>query len=264
MSDSDPVLYELRGHVAIITLHRPDRRNALSQPLIKALVKSFERARVDVQVRCVVLTGCGTTFCAGMDLAELQESVAPAASQGEDSVVWQDALRLAQLFDLIYTFPKTTIAAVNGAAVAGGAGLTTVCDLAVAAASAKFGYPEVRRGLVAAMVMPHLLRHVGERMARYLFLTGDMIDAAAALEAGLINTVVPPDMMMPTAFQWADAVTAGGPHAIEKTKELLNTFSHQALSVEQAAQASAAPRLTEECREGLAAFFEKRLPPWMT
>src|SRR5580692_9380277 len=127
--DADPVLYELRGPVAILTINRPDRRNALSQPLIKALVKSFERARVEVQVRCVILTGSGATFCAGMDLAELQQSVAPSTTQGEESVVWQDALRLAQLFDLIYTFPKPTIAAVNGAAVAGGAGLTTVCDL---------------------------------------------------------------------------------------------------------------------------------------
>jgi methylglutaconyl-CoA hydratase len=262
MSDSDLVLYELCGPVATLTLNRPDRRNALSQPLIKALGMRFERARADQQVRCVILTGSGTTFCAGMDLAELQESVAPTAAQDEASVVWQDALRLAQLFDLIYTFPKPTIAAVNGAAVAGGAGLTTVCDLAVASPNAKFGYPEVRRGLVAAMVMPHLLRHVGERMARYLFLTGEMIDASAALEAGLINAVAPQEDLIATASRWAEAVAAGGPLAIEKTKELLQIFSHQALSVEQVAQASAAPRLTEECREGLAAFFEKRQPPW--
>jgi methylglutaconyl-CoA hydratase len=261
--DADPVLYELRGPVAILTINRPDRRNALSQPLIKALVKSFERARVEVQVRCVILTGSGSTFCAGMDLAELQQSASTPVTQGEDSVVWQDALRLAQLFDLIYTFPKPTIAAVNGAAVAGGAGLATVCDLAVAAPSAKFGYPEVRRGLVAAMVMPHLLRHVGERMARYLFLTGEMIDAATALEARLINAIAAPETLMTVALKWAEAVNAGGPHAIEKTKDLLNIFSHQALSVEQAAQESAAPRLTEECREGLAAFFEKRQPPWI-
>jgi methylglutaconyl-CoA hydratase len=263
MSDSDPVLYTLRGPTAIITLNRPERRNALNQPLIKALAKSFDRARVDEQVRCVILTASGSTFCAGMDLAELQASLAPAASTDENSAIWQDALRLAQLFDLIYTFPKPTIAAVNGPAVAGGAGMTTVCDLAVASDNARFGYPEVRRGLVAAMVMPHLLRHVGERMARYLFLTGELIDAKAAFDAGLVNAVVAPDVLMDCAFQWADAMTAGGPLALARTKELLHAFSQQALSVEQAARASAAPRLTEECHEGLAAFFEKRLPPWM-
>lgn len=263
MSESEPVLYEVRESTAIISLNRPERRNALNQPLIKALAREFERARVDEQVRSVILTGTGSTFCAGMDLAELQASLAPLANADESSVIWQDALRLAQLFDLIYSFPKPTIAAVNGPAVAGGAGLTTVCDLAVASSTAKFGYPEVRRGLVAAMVMPHLLRHVGERLARYLLLTGELIDAPRALEFGLVNSIVTPDALMSTGLQWAESIRAGGPLALEKTKELLQTFSPQAISVEQAARESAAPRLTDECREGLEAFFAKRLPPWM-
>src|SRR5436305_14581882 len=122
-----------------------------------------------------------------MDLAELQESLTIAKEQTR---VWDDALRLAKLYDQIYTLPKPTIAVVQGAAVAGGAGLVSVCDLAVAAPDAKFGYPEVRRGLVAAMVMPHLLRHVGERMGRYLLLTGELIDAAEACRVGLINAAV--------------------------------------------------------------------------
>src|SRR5207253_5265665 len=123
------------------------------------------RARDDAAARCVILTGAGSSFCAGMDLAELQESL---NAGGGESPVWDDALRLATLYDLIYTLPKPTVAAVNGAAVAGGAGLVTVCDLALAVPEARLGYPEVRRGLVAAMVMPHLLRHAGERTARYL------------------------------------------------------------------------------------------------
>src|SRR5581483_8472024 len=134
------------------------------------------------------LTGAGTVFCAGMDLAELQATLDQPA---ESTPVWDDALRLAKLYDLIYTMPKPTIADVNGAADAGGAGLVTVCDLAVAVPEAKFGYPEVRRGLVAAMVMPHLLRHVGERMARWLLLTGELIDAPAAQRVGFVNGVVP-------------------------------------------------------------------------
>jgi methylglutaconyl-CoA hydratase len=262
MSELDPVLYELHSSTAVITLNRPDRRNALNQPLIKGLATAVEKARDDQRVRSVILTGSGSTFCAGMDLAELQASLATQA--GENSTIWQDALRLAQLFDLIYTLPKPTIAAVNGPAVAGGAGLTTVCDLAVAADNAKFGYPEVRRGLVAAMVMPHLLRHVGERMARYLLLTGELIDARAALESGLINNVVSANEVMPCALRWAEALKAGGPLALARSKELLHGFSSQALSVEEGARASAAPRLTEECRQGLSAFFEKQIPPWMT
>src|SRR5262249_19560865 len=160
------VRYEARPPAVLLTINRPDRRNALSRGLIDALTQAFTRARDDAAARCVILTGAGNAFCAGMDLAELQESLATDGAQ--PAPVWDDALRLATLYDLIYCLPKPTIAAVSGAAIAGGAGLVSVCDLAVATPEARFGYPEVRRGLVAAMVMPHLLRHVGERTARHL------------------------------------------------------------------------------------------------
>jgi methylglutaconyl-CoA hydratase len=210
-------------------------------------------------VRFVILTGAGSSFCAGMDLAELQDSLKQA---GEASPVWDDALRLATLYDLIYTLPKPTVAAVNGAAVAGGAGLVSVCDLAAAGPAAKFGYPEVRRGLVAAMVMPHLLRHVGERMARWLLLTGELIDAEEARRTGFVNAVVPAERLLDEALGWGRSLAEGGPKALALTKDLLKRFSHQALSLEEAARASAAPRLTEECRQGLEAFFAKRPAPW--
>jgi methylglutaconyl-CoA hydratase len=258
MSD-ELVRYEVRAPAVLLTINRPDRRNALSRGLIAALTQAFNRAKDDAAARCVILTGAGNVFCSGMDLAELQESV--TGGRG-DSPVWDDALRLATLYDLIYRFPKPTIAAVNGAAVAGGAGLSSVCDLAVAVPEARFGYPEVRRGLVAAMVMPHLLRHVGERMARHLLLTGEMIDAAEAQRAGFVNAVAPAEQLLSRALAWAHAVAEGGPNALARTKELLHLFSHQAVSLEEAAKASAAPRLTEECKQGLEAFFNKRPAPW--
>ncbi|MGL4551390.1 MAG: enoyl-CoA hydratase/isomerase family protein [Gemmataceae bacterium] len=174
--------------------------------------------------------------------------------------MWDDALRLGRLYERIYASPKPSIAAVNGAAVAGGAGLVSVCDLAVCVSAARFGYPEVRRGLVAALVMPHLMRHVGERMARWLLLTGELIDAAEAVRCGFVNAVS--DDAMGTAGQWAAALAEGGPAALRQTRELLGRFSHQALSLEEAAEASAAPRLTDECRQGLEAFFGKRPVPW--
>ena len=185
-----------------------------------------------------------------------------AGDPAADSAVWEDAVKLAKLYDLIYTLPRPTIAAVNGAAVAGGAGLVTVCDLALAVPEARFGYPEVRRGLVAAMVMPHLLRHVAERTARYLLLTGELIDAAQAHRTGLVNEIVPSAQLLARALAMAEQIAAGGPDALTRTKALLQRFSRQALSVEEAAQASAAPRLTDECKAGLAAFFEKRPAPW--
>jgi methylglutaconyl-CoA hydratase len=257
---SEPIVSsEPRPPALVLSLNRPDRRNALSRELIAALTDAFQRARDDAAVRCVILTGAGSSFCAGMDLAELSETLTHGQ---EPDRVWDDALRLAKLYDLIYTLPKPTIAAVNGAAVAGGAGLVTVCDLALAVPEAKLGYPEVRRGLVAAMVMPHLLRHVGERTARYLLLSGDVIDAAEACRTGLINEVVPAGQLLARASSWARALAEGGPQALARTKDLLHQFSRQALSVEEAARASAAPRLTEECRQGLQAFFAKQPVPW--
>src|SRR5262245_11095388 len=253
-------LYESRPPAAVITLNRPDRRNALSRGLIDAVAEAFARARDDAAARCVILTGAGSSFCAGRDLAELAESLQRPL---EDTPVWDDALRLATLYDLIYTLPKPTVAAVNGPAVAGGAGMVTVCDLALAVPDAKFGYPEVRRGLVAAMVMPHLLRHVGERAARWLLLTGELIAADEAQRLGLVNEVVAPDLLLPTAETWAGYLAQGGPKALAMTKDLLRRCSHQTVPVEDLAEASAEPRLTEECRGGLAAFFDKKPAPWV-
>ncbi|MCI0682794.1 MAG: enoyl-CoA hydratase-related protein [Gemmataceae bacterium] len=257
------VTYAIESPAAVITLNRADKRNALSRALIAALADAFARAADDAQARCAILAAAGPVFCAGMDLAELEEALDAAERSGEPlGAVWENALLLARLYDQIYAFPKPTIAVVQGAAVAGGAGLVSVCDLAAAAPDARFGYPEVRRGLVAAMVMPHLMRHVGERMARYLLLTGELIDAAEALRVGFINAIVPSEKLREQAQAWASAVAEGGPNAITQTKKLLRDFSHQALSVEQAAHESGAPRLSEECRQGLRAFFAKERPPW--
>ncbi len=254
------VLYTVQPPAAIITFNRPDRRNAISRDLIAAATEAFTRARDDPTVRAVILTGAGNAFCAGMDLAELTESLQNLPGAGK---VWDDAQQLSSLYQLIYTLNKPTIAAVPGAAVAGGAGFVTVCDLAVAAPEAKFGYPEVRRGLVAAMVMPHLLRHVGERCARHLLLTGELISAEEAHRVGLINAVAPSrEQLMESAMGLAKSVAEGGPNALALTKSLLSQFSRQAISVEETAKASAAPRLSEEAKQGLEAFFAKKPAPW--
>jgi methylglutaconyl-CoA hydratase len=239
-------------------MNRPAQRNAISRALIRALADAFRRAQDDAEARCVILTGAGSAFCAGMDLAELSETL----QQTEQAKVWDDAQQLANLFDQIFTLPKPTIAAVNGAAVAGGAGLVTSCDLALAVPEARFGYPEVRRGLVAAMVMPHLLRHVGDRAARYLLLSGELIPATEALRVGLVNEVVPAAELLTRADALARSLALGGPNAQASTKALLQQLSPAALSVEETARASAAPRLSEECQQGLRAFFDKQPTPW--
>ena len=258
---SDLVQYQHHGPVAVVTINRPDKRNALSRSLIAELTTAFQRAATDHAARCVILTGSGPAFCAGMDLDELRGTIENAT---EAELVWDDAAKLSALYSLIYELPKPTIAAVNGAAVAGGAGLMTVCDLAVSVPAAKFGYPEVRRGLVAAMVLPHLLRHVGERAARWMLLSGELIDAVEALRLGLVNSVVEPPELLPTALRWAGWCAEGGPKALATTKELLRRCSVQAVPVAELANASAEPRLTDECKGGLRAFFEKRPAPWVS
>jgi methylglutaconyl-CoA hydratase len=254
------VRYELTPPAAVLTINRPDKRNALSRALIAALTDAFRRAAADSAAWAVVLTGAGSAFCAGMDLDELRGTLENAA---EAELVWDDAAKLSALYEFIYTLPKPTVAAVNGAAVAGGAGLVTVCDLALAVPAAKFGYPEVRRGLVAAMVMPHLLRHVGERAARWLLLTGELIDAEGAKRHGLVNAVVSPDELRGRALEWCGSLAEGGPKALATTKELLRRCGRQAVPVEELARASAEPRLTDECRHGLTAFFDKKPAPWI-
>jgi methylglutaconyl-CoA hydratase len=253
------VLYSIQAPAAVLTLNRPDKRNALNRQLIGDIKSAFERARDDVAARCIIVIGAGPSFCAGMDLAELSETL---DQPNESEVVAADAQRLSGLYEFIYTLPKPTIAAINGPAVAGGAGLVTVCDLALADPAAKLGYPEARRGLVAAMVMPHLLRHVGERTARDLLLRGELIDAMEAKRVGLINDVSQPGQVMAMAMAWAKNVAESGPQALTNTKNLLHLFDPTPAG-QNLAWGSANARLTVECKEGLRAFFDKRPAPWM-
>jgi methylglutaconyl-CoA hydratase len=254
------VLYELKSPAVVLTLNRPEKRNALNRQLIRDLHQAFEKARNDAAARCVILTGAGPAFCAGMDLAELSATL---DQPHEAELVQQDAERLSELYEFIYTLPKPTIAAVNGPAVAGGAGLVTVCDLAIASSEAKIGYPEVRRGLVAAMVMPHLLRHVGERTARELLLGGDLLDSYEGWRVGLFNDTVDAADLMPTCMDMARKLAESGPQALAMTKELLRRFVQERPDRRTAARGSADARLTVECKEGLRAFLEKRPAPWV-
>jgi methylglutaconyl-CoA hydratase len=256
--NSSLVVYSLQPPAAVITLNRRERRHALNRELVAALAAAFERARQD-DSRCVIVTSSGPSFCAGLDLVELEETLGQPAARER---VAEDARRLASLFHTIETLPKPTIAAVNGTAVAGGAGLVSVCDLALAVPEAQFGYPGVRRGLAAAVVIPPLLRHVGERVARYLLLTGELIDAGEAQRVGLINAVVPGNQLLEQAVTLAGGLAEGGPNALVATKALLQEFSRGMIAVEAVSQADAGLWGGEEVREGLASFVARRPPPW--
>ncbi len=254
------VVYENRYPAAVITLNSPRTRNALSMPMVDEIMAALKRAEDDGNVRALILTGAESAFSAGMDLKELRRAL-DEIKFGKGGGSWADAFRGEELIDRLYKFSKPTIAAVNGAAAAAGAALVSACDMAVASPEARIGYPELRRGIQAGMVLIHLMRLVGERHARFLVLTGELISADHAKEIGLINEVVRRDELMPTAMKWASWVGMSAPKAEVITKSLLEKFSAQAVSM-KTAEYKEAPLLTDECRAGLEAFFGKRPAPW--
>jgi methylglutaconyl-CoA hydratase len=252
------------GPVAILTLDRPERRNALGTELIDQLSAALTRAEADAAIRAVVLTGAGPTFCAGMDLKEMSGQDLESESEAEsESTAIARVLAMADLIAQVQHLNKPTIAALNGDALAGGAGLATACDFVVAAERAQIGYPEVRRGLVAAMVMHDLVRQVGERRARSLLLMGVPIGAAMAESWGLINRVVPADALRPEAIALGEALAACAPLAIETTKRLIDEASGRPADLRGAAAVTAQVRVSEEAREGVRAFLERRPPVWV-
>lgn len=250
--------FERDGRVATITLNRPEKRNAISTPMIEELFAALNAAEADSAVRVVILTGAGKAFCSGMDLETLQ---AIEKQTHEENLA--DSRRMARMFQLVYGFPKPFITAVNGAAIAGGCGLATLSDFTLAAPEAKFGYTEVRIGFIPALVSVMLRRQVGEKHARDLLLTGRIIDAAEAFRLGLVNEIVPLEDLMKRAREVATMFLESSPVSLAMTKRLLisrDNRMHEEL--EMATQENARIRGTEDFREGLASFLEKRRPKW--
>jgi methylglutaconyl-CoA hydratase len=246
------------GGIATITLNRPDKRNAISYELIEDLLTAFAEVAKST-ARALILTGSGKAFCSGMDLENLKALIGRTPEQNvEDSQV------MARLFRTLYDFPKPTIAAVNGAAIAGGTGLATLCDFSLAVPEAKFGYTEVRIGFVPAIVSTFLLRQVGEKIARDLLLTGRLFDAAEALRMGLINEIVAAEGLMNRARQLAAQLMENSPASLLYTKRLLSETAGADLDaqIEAAVRENAAIRSTADFREGISSFLEKRKPKW--
>lgn len=260
MSQDESIRLEVRGPVAVVTIDRPGRRNALSVAVIAGLSDTLDRARYDPAARAVVLTGAGPSFCSGMDLKEARQAGSDDVAAERAAVAAAQAL--ADLFVQVHDLPKPTIAALNGDALAGGAGLAMACDLVVAADSARIGYPEVKRGLVAAIVMHDLSRLVGGRRARQLLLTGEPISAAEAERWGLVNRVVPSAECLDAAIALGRSLAEAGPIALATTKRQLDEATRRPRDLRGSAAVSAAIRVSEEAAEGMAAFLEKRRPRW--
>ena len=245
--------------VRILTLDRPEVRNALNDSLREALMEALIAAKHDDAVRALVLTGSGGAFCAGLDLADLQ-----SLSERSTEANRADSARLADLFLTLYTHPKPTVAAVNGPAVAGGAGLVSVCDTAVMSEGAKIGYTEARIGFVAALVGVFLVRQAGEKHARDLLLSARLVNAEEAETMGLVNEVAPPGEVLKRAVARARVMAKNAPSSLAMTKALLSSVPSLGLleGLRYAAEVNALARTTDDLKEGVAAFLEKREPGW--
>ena len=260
MADAPLVLTETRGAALIVTLNRPEAKNALSPELVAALRPIFDEKGTSAATRGIVITGAGDDFCAGADLKVLQQ----LASRTEAENL-EDSRRLADLFKAIHTGPKPVVAAVRGHALAGGAGLACVCDHVVAASDARFGFTEARIGFLAAIVARFLVDRAGSRVGRELLLSARRVEAEEARSLGLADELAPAADVVARAVAWIDSLKASSPQSIAATRRLLAELPGLQLDegLDHAAQRNAQMRAQSDCREGVAAFLEKRKPRWL-
>ena len=240
--------------ITVVTLNRPERRNALTLELLSQLCAAIKVASEEPQNRVIILRGAGAAFCTGLDLKEAADQTKAHATA---EMVANSLIAVSQTH-------LVTIAAVHGAAVAGGAGIMSACDFVVAAERTRIGYPEVRRGLVAGLVMTFLRRQVSERNMRELLLGSELIYAERAKEIGLVNRVVAQNDLMPEALKFAASVLQGAPGAVAQTKRLIDELWWRSVKddVDLALKYHMQARESDEAREGIAAFNEKRKPKW--
>jgi methylglutaconyl-CoA hydratase len=252
------LLVNFSNEIATITLNRPDKRNAISAEMIGELQSALD-AIESTPTRVVLFTGAGKAFCAGMDLQMLAAIAKQSPAENQE-----DSRRIAKLFRRVWSFSRPMIAAVNGAALAGGCGLATLCDFTLAVPEAKFGYTEVRIGFLPALVSVFLTRQIGEKRCRDLLLTGRVIDAAEAKEFGLVSELVPSGQLLERATELANDLLAASPSSICRAKRLLVSAESASLDhdLERAILENARIRCTPDFKEGLASFLEKRKPVW--
>ena len=248
------------GKALRLTMNRPQVHNAFNSEMIRELAAAFDEAKKDANVRLVVLTGAGESFCAGADLNWMREIIRYSYEQN-----LRESRELAELMHSIYALPKPTIARINGAVIGGGTGLFSACDIVIASDRARFGLSEVKIGLIPAAIGPYVIRRIGESAARELFLTGERFDAQRALEIGLVNKVVVHEALDEKVAEVVRLVLSSGPEAIARCKELLQKVPGMGLEEAKSytAEMIAGLRVSPEGQEGMAAFLEKRKPKWI-
>jgi methylglutaconyl-CoA hydratase len=262
MSDANPVLLDISPDgAAMVTLNRPERKNAFDEAMIEALSETFETLRVADHVRIVYLKGAGTTFCAGADLDWMARQARHDMADNEI-----DAMALATMLNRLYLLPQFTVALVQGGAFGGGAGLVAACDYCVALANARFCFSEVRLGLTPATISPYVIEAIGARQARALFATAMPFDGRRAYELGLVQELaVDLNDLSAREERLADLAFTAAPGAVEASKQLVRDVTERAIDngmLHETARRIAQRRASDEGREGVAAFLEKRAPNW--
>jgi methylglutaconyl-CoA hydratase len=257
---SELVLFERVGRLGYITLNRPEKRNALNFEFVGEIKSVFLAAEADDACKVIILRANGEAFCAGADLAYLQQL---RNNTFEENLA--DSRNLMELFRMIYLSKKVVISMVNGPALAGGCGLATVCDFSFATPTSKFGYTEVKIGFIPAIVMIFLIRRLGEKTAREILLTGEVYPATDALDRGLINYMVEESLLEDTVQTFANKLcdTASG-QSLGTVKEMMNSVASMPLdeALEYAARMNATARSTSDCRKGIDSFLNKQKIVW--
>jgi methylglutaconyl-CoA hydratase len=246
--------------IAVVWLNRPDIRNAMNDVMIRELRDTFENLSTDDSVRAIVLAGRGKAFCAGADLNYMRKVAFYSEEQNQG-----EALVLSQMLNTLATCPKPTVARVHGACYAGGMGLATACDIMVVAQEATFALTEVRVGLIPATISPYVVRAMGYQAARRFFLTGEVLDAATAYRIGMAHELCMTDEIDVAVNELLGQLMLGAPNALADAKRLVLDVSGEAVS--EALRADTAARIakartSDEAREGITAFLEKRPPVW--
>ncbi|HSZ71057.1 MAG TPA: enoyl-CoA hydratase-related protein [Cytophagaceae bacterium] len=252
---------EIKDRLAYISINRPEKRNALNDKVVLELIQAFKAAEENSEVKIIVLTGQGNTFCAGADLEYLKQL---QNNSYEDNL--KDSRQLMELYKIIYQLSKIVIAQVNGHAIAGGCGLVTVCDFAFSIPDANFGYTETRIGFIPAIVMSFLVRKIGEARAKELLLTGNVIHSQQALTYGLIHQIVDDENALEkTVYDFAQEIcTHNSAQSIAMTKKLMADIQNMTLSesLKYAAEMNAQARSSEDCKRGIDAFLNKTTIKW--
>ena len=251
---------ERRGAVAHVWLNRPDARNAMDDDMTRELPRVFESLEKDASVRVVVLGGRGSAFCAGADLGRMAKAGRATGTRNR-----AQALRSAKFFHELYVFPKPTIARIHGPAFAGGMGLVCACDIVVASDDALFCLPETRIGLVPAMISPYVTRAMGANAARRYFLSGERFSAREARAMGMVHKLVAAQELDAAVERIAQAFIACAPNALAEAKKLLRHVIGAPITpqlMSHTAGVIARARASDEAKEGIAAFREKRKATW--